>query len=124
MNIQEQARFKALYQQHLTALKLQGKALIIIKIEILFQRPAKRVARTSSSGDFQYRPGVAVYRARLYGRAEKARYPDKHGWQGAGHGQHYDREVVEICEIRGDLPEGLCQRAGTQTVAEKVFRFL
>ena len=44
------------------------------------------------------------------GTLERPRGHDQHGWQGPLHGQHLRRAAVAQPQIRGGLPQRLCQR--------------
>src|SRR5947209_7811032 len=59
--------------------------------------------------DLQYRPGQPVHQRRLHRHPEAPRDHDQHGWQGPLHGQYPCRAAVAQPQIRGGLPQRLCQ---------------
>jgi len=56
----------------------------------------------------QRRLGAASSPRRLHRHLEAPRDNDQHGWQGALHGQHLRRATVAEPQIRGSLPQCLC----------------
>jgi hypothetical protein len=52
--------------------------------------------------------GQPVHQRRLHRHLEAPRDNDQHGWQGALHGQHLRRATVAKPQIRGSLPQCLC----------------
>ena len=77
-----------------------------------------------AAGDFQHRPGGAVYQRGVHRQTSGCRDTDQHGRKGSGAGQRDGGAVVAQCEVRGDLSVGLCQWHGGLAGIESVFSVL
>src|SRR6202040_4178788 len=64
--------------------------------------------------DLQYRPGQPVHQRRFHRDTEAARGDDQYGRQGPLHGQHLRRAAVAQSQIRGGLPQCLCDSGRSQ----------
>ena len=76
------------------------------------------------TGDFQYRPGQPVHQRRLHRHPGAPQGHDQHGRQGPLHGQHLRRAAMAQPQIRGGLPQRLCQRRGSEGRHRLVARLL
>src|SRR5450631_301668 len=79
--------------------------------QLLSGRPAGRVPLRPAR-DLEQRPGLAVYRRRFSGPAQKARHLDQHGWPRPRPRQRIYRALVEIAEVRTHLSRRLRRRSG------------
>src|SRR5438105_12813805 len=98
-------------------------------VEHARRRVLRRGARGSAlpvrpSGDLQHRPGQPIHQRRLHRHPAAPRGHDQHGRQGPLHGQHLRRAAVAQPQIRGGLPQRLCQCRMGQDLHRPLARLL
>lgn len=81
-------------------------------------------ARTRSTRNIQYGPGVAIHEQGFHRQVKRRRSKNQHGWQGPSSGQCFCRATLAVGEIRRSLPAGLSNGQRGKREPQSLLRLL
>ena len=76
------------------------------------------------AGDLQHGSGLSVHESSIHGPPEGVRRANQHGRSRPLFRQHHGRAALAKREVRGGVPEGVCERLGLSRCVAAIFQVL